>query len=136
MGQHGPGRCREVLDLGRPPGITSPESAVAASQYVGFGEVDPETGLHEWYEPAPGFKPKPSTTSGYPELTWTKILAQWVAIEADFQQFYGLDVGDNDLLGRRSWRWMKVRILGLLAVEDSRLQRIFAPPEPRAKRPR
>lgn len=27
---------------------------------------------------------------------------------------YGIDVDDDDLLSRRSWRWLNVRIAGLL----------------------
>jgi hypothetical protein len=27
---------------------------------------------------------------------------------------YGIDVNDDDMLARRSWRWLNVRIAGLL----------------------
>ncbi|WP_206337685.1 hypothetical protein [Streptomyces sp. WAC 06738] len=41
---------------------------------------------------------------------------------------YGIDVEDAHLLRRRSWRWLKIRIFGLLSNETSRLFRHFAPP--------
>lgn len=41
---------------------------------------------------------------------------------------YGVDVEDEQLLRRRSWRWLRVRIFGLLSTETSRLFRHFAPP--------
>ncbi len=40
---------------------------------------------------------------------------------------YGIDVGAPGLLRERSWRWLKVRILGLLSTK-CRTQRHFAPP--------
>jgi len=39
---------------------------------------------------------------------------------------YHLDVDEPGLLDRRTARWLKVRILGLLAI-DSRLRRELAP---------
>jgi hypothetical protein len=56
------------------------------------------------------------------------LLQQWVLIEADLHQVYGIDVEDDGLLRRRTWRWLQLRILGLLSTE-SRLQRHFNPPE-------
>ncbi|ARX85625.1 hypothetical protein SMD44_05089 [Streptomyces alboflavus] len=41
---------------------------------------------------------------------------------------YGVDVGDRRLMRARSWRWLRVRIFGLLSAE-SRLSRHFAPPD-------
>ncbi|MFE7116664.1 hypothetical protein ACFU99_14745 [Streptomyces sp. NPDC057654] len=40
---------------------------------------------------------------------------------------YGLDVGAPGLLRARSWRWLRVRVLGLLSAE-SRLARVLTPP--------
>jgi hypothetical protein len=57
-------------------------------------------------------------------------LEQWALIEADLHETYGIDVGDRALLRARSWRWLRVRILGLLSTE-CRIQRHFAPPEPK-----
>ena len=36
-------------------------------------------------------------------------------IEADFQSAYGIDLSEPGLLDRRSARWLRVRISGLLA---------------------
>jgi hypothetical protein len=55
------------------------------------------------------------------------LLAQWLLIEADLQEHYGIDVGSG-VLGERSWRWLRTRILGLLST-DSRTSRYFAPPK-------
>jgi len=49
-------------------------------------------------------------------------------VEADLHETYGLDVGDHQLLAARSWRWLRARILGLLA-SDTRITRKFAPQE-------
>lgn len=47
-------------------------------------------------------------------------------IEADLHSEYGIDAGDPELLHTRSWRWLRIRILGLLST-DSRLGRHFEP---------
>ncbi|MFD9879997.1 hypothetical protein ACFWZT_00845 [Streptomyces alboflavus] len=39
-----------------------------------------------------------------------------------------MDVGDPHLMRTRTWRWLRVRILGLLSA-DSRLARHLAPPD-------
>ncbi len=44
------------------------------------------------------------------------------------QQYYGIDLGVPGLLERRSWRWLRARIVGLLSV-DSRLHAASFPPE-------
>ncbi|MYU21193.1 hypothetical protein GTY84_04935 [Streptomyces sp. SID8352] len=59
-------------------------------------------------------------------MTWDRLLAQWPLIEADLHQVYGIDVEDG-VLQRRTWRWLQVRVLGLLSAE-TRLHRHFAPP--------
>ncbi|MGQ4358570.1 hypothetical protein [Streptomyces sp. SAS_272] len=48
-------------------------------------------------------------------------------IEADLHQVYGIDV-ESGILQRRTWRWLQLRIIGLLSTE-CRLQRHFNPPE-------
>ncbi|MFE1349104.1 hypothetical protein [Streptomyces sp. NPDC058757] len=58
------------------------------------------------------------------------LLEQWALIEADLHEVYGLDLSAPGLLQQRTWRWLRVRILGLLSTE-CRLQRHFAPPEPK-----
>jgi len=40
---------------------------------------------------------------------------------------YGLDVGDDALLESRSWRWLRTRIVALLAA-NTRITRHFTPP--------
>lgn len=60
-------------------------------------------------------------------MKWSQILDEWPLVEADLQEFYGLDVGAPGLLAARSWRWLRVRILGLLSA-DSRINRLLYPP--------
>ncbi|TMV00278.1 hypothetical protein FGK60_09750 [Streptomyces sp. DASNCL29] len=61
-------------------------------------------------------------------MTWGLLLEQWPLIEADLHEVYGLDVEASGILRARSWRWLRIRILGLLSA-DSRLARHFAPPD-------
>ncbi|GHE38826.1 hypothetical protein GCM10018785_05460 [Streptomyces longispororuber] len=58
-------------------------------------------------------------------------MEQWPLIEADLHEVYGIDVGTGVLRGR-SWRWLKIRIPGLLSTE-SRLVRHFAPADDRGR---
>ncbi|MEV0114464.1 hypothetical protein AB0H77_14605 [Streptomyces sp. NPDC050844] len=122
-------RRRAVLERGRRPFSTGPESG-GTTGLIGCGEVDPATGLHEWYEHPAGYQPRPQ---GRQDLTWGALLDQWALIEADLHEVYGIDLGAPDLLRERSWRWLRLRILGLLSAE-SRLSRHFAPPEPKPRR--
>ena len=46
-------------------------------------------------------------------------------IEADLQDA-GIDLGDDALMSARSWRWLKVRIAGLLSA-DTRIARTLRP---------
>ncbi|WAL94003.1 hypothetical protein [Streptomyces sp. Je 1-369] len=46
---------------------------------------------------------------------------------------YGIDLDTPGLMQARTWRWLRIRILGLLSAE-SRLSRHFAPPEPKPSR--
>jgi len=43
------------------------------------------------------------------------ILRLWVLVEADLQD-HSVDVGDRRLMRSRTWRWLKVRIEGLLSI--------------------
>ena len=45
------------------------------------------------------------------------------------QQHYGIDLCQPGLLDRRSGRWLKARIVGLLDLEFSRLHRNLYPPK-------
>ena len=42
------------------------------------------------------------------------MLAHWNLIEADLHDVYGIDCGDMQMMRARSWRWLKVRVDGLL----------------------
>lgn len=53
------------------------------------------------------------------------MLEHWLLIEADLQD-RGIDL-DDPVVRARSWRWLRVRIVGLLTVE-SRLHRALYPP--------
>ncbi|WP_117668488.1 hypothetical protein [Micromonospora sp. MW-13] len=56
------------------------------------------------------------------------MLAHWRLIEADLHSEYGIDLDADDraVLRCRSWRWLEVRITGLLSA-DTRLYRALAP---------
>ncbi len=58
-------------------------------------------------------------------MTWARILGEWPVVEADLHETYGIDI--EDVLHTRSWRWLRIRILGLLSTE-SRLARLINPP--------
>ncbi|HEY1176981.1 MAG TPA: hypothetical protein VGF17_12555 [Phytomonospora sp.] len=60
-------------------------------------------------------------------MKWARLLDEWPLIEADLHEVYGIDVGVPGLLDARSWRWLRVRILGLLSA-DSRINRLLFPP--------
>lgn len=47
-------------------------------------------------------------------MTWRTLLPHWHLIEQDLHDVYGIDVDDDQLLTARSWRWLNVRIGGLL----------------------
>ncbi|KAA6224056.1 hypothetical protein CP973_00305 [Streptomyces albofaciens JCM 4342] len=59
-------------------------------------------------------------------MTWRRILDEWPLVEADLHEVYGIDLGAPGILRARSWRWLRLRILGLLSAE-SRLARTLAP---------
>ncbi|MGW0134823.1 hypothetical protein [Streptomyces sp. NPDC003299] len=60
-------------------------------------------------------------------MSWARLLDEWPLIEADLHEVYGLDVEAPGLLDTRSWRWLRLRILGLLSA-DSRINRLLNPP--------
>ncbi|WP_432041407.1 hypothetical protein [Streptomyces cadmiisoli] len=64
------------------------------------------------------------------------MLGQWHLIEPDLHDTYGIDV-ESGILRQRSWRWLQIRIGGLLCAE-TRLYRHFAPPpeDPKQRRRR
>ncbi|GAA4684495.1 hypothetical protein [Streptomyces youssoufiensis] len=61
-------------------------------------------------------------------MTWGLLLEQWPLIECDLHEVYGIDLGEPGILRARPWRWLRLRILGLLSAE-SRLSRHFTPPD-------
>lgn len=116
------GRRTAVLGLGWPPGSVGPEpGGQARLDEYGRGAFDPVTGVYEWYEIPDHLKPGKGTP-----VSWEQILTRWALVEADLHETYGIDLGERDLLRARSWRWLRVRILGLLAA-DTRIARAFAP---------
>lgn len=48
-------------------------------------------------------------------------------VENDLHEVYGIDVGDKQLMHDRSWRWLRVRVLGLVWEPGTRLQRVLHP---------
>ncbi len=94
----------------------------------GRGVFDPETGLWEYYEgPEPEASAAPSTQRGPGRaVSWSDLLAHWALIEADLHEAYGIDFeAEPSVLVTRSWRWLRVRITGLLASEASRLNAVL-----------
>jgi len=86
------------------------------------------TGLRR-FEDAPA-----SSVDGGGGLNWPRLLRNWGKVELDFQEFYGIDLGAPGFLRTRSWRWLSIRVLGLLSVDrgfagtgGSRLQRALRP---------
>lgn len=54
------------------------------------------------------------------------MLDNWGLVELDFQQVYGIDLSTPGLLQSRTWRWMTMRMRGLLSTEG-RIQRVLNP---------
>ena len=94
--------------------------------------------------PEPGDTPPPGSVSpsGLPRVieglddegesvSWGRILELWQLVEADMHEHYGIDLAEPGLLERRSGRWLKTRLNGLLST-DSRLHRVLYPPKERA----
>jgi len=55
-------------------------------------------------------------------------------VEVSLHQVYGIDVGDKELMKSRSWRWLSLRIIGLLMIECP-LQRKLNPQDPKSNTP-
>ncbi|MDT0306132.1 hypothetical protein RM780_04035 [Streptomyces sp. DSM 44917] len=58
-------------------------------------------------------------------MTWAQLLAAWELIEADLHAEYGVDIASG-VLRKRTWRWLRLRIIALLAA-NTRTARHFAP---------
>ncbi|WP_336214380.1 hypothetical protein [Nonomuraea sp. LPB2021202275-12-8] len=115
---------RGVLGAGPEPGSSGPDEDGSRG-----GPIDEVTGLRDWYEPGDGL----SVDS--PAVTWTALLERWALIEADLHECYGLDLDAPGLLTSRTWRWLRIRIFGLLKAE-TRIARALAPDDdkPRHRR--
>lgn len=63
-------------------------------------------------------------------MEWPQLLKQWSLIEADLHSEYGIDL-DEPAAQERTWRWLRVRILGLLtAPTPTRLSLALQPRKP------
>ncbi|SCL42207.1 hypothetical protein GA0074692_6710 [Micromonospora pallida] len=83
---------------------------------VRTGRRDAASGLYEWYD----YPEEVRQEQDADRVSWADILSRWALVEADLHDVYGVDVEDRALLRTRSWRWLDVRISGLLAA-DTRL---------------
>lgn len=113
-GSNGPGQ----------PG-PAPSSAAGWDAY-GRGHRDPITGLYEWYD-----VPETERPPEGPQLTWHDLTRypRWLLVEADLQDC-GVDIDDRALMRSRTWRWLQVRIVGLLYKPETRIARMLAESQP------
>lgn len=44
------------------------------------------------------------------------IFDNWPLVEADLHQVYGIDLDEPGILRARTWRWLRIRILGLFKI--------------------
>jgi hypothetical protein len=79
----------------------------------GRGRYDASTGWFEYYE-----LPEEEGET----VPWDEIFAQWILLESDFAESYGIDL--EAVFAVKSWRWFRVRVAGLLC-SDTRLGRYF-----------
>jgi hypothetical protein len=103
----------------------------------GQGEFDAATGLWEYYEsPEPEAAQAPSAGVGR-AVSWADLLRHWALIEADLADAYGIDLeAAPSVLTTRSWRWLRVRITGLLSSESSRVNAVLSAEHEAAKKGR
>ena len=98
MGRRQPRASRDVL--GEPGKSAAGSAGPEAEEEVG------PSGLPRWVD-----EPVAAVASG---PSWLSILTHWPAVEADLQEIYGIDVEDDALMRSHSWRWLAVRVRGLL----------------------
>lgn len=48
---------------------------------------------------------------------WEHLFSRWPLVEADLHQVYGIDLDNAVQLRSRSWRWLKIRLVGLTGTE-------------------
>lgn len=90
-------------------GKSSGPEPVDASRLQGSGEVEPGSGLPRWVDDP---RARKGAEGG---ITWPDLLEHWGLIEADLAD-RGIDVEDLALMRARSFRWLRARVLGLMAV--------------------
>lgn len=91
------GRCAE-----RPKSEAAGSQAQVPAGYIGQGEYDEATGLFDSYV---------RVDTG---ISWRRILELFPLIEQDLHDVYGIDMDADDILRKRSWRWLQARISGLI----------------------
>ncbi len=58
-----------------------------------------------------------------PDLSWSRILDAWIVVELDFHLILNTDL--EPLLHVRSFRWFRLRLLGLLGHPHSKLKALL-----------
>ncbi|WNM65424.1 tail assembly chaperone [Microbacterium phage Phonegingi] len=84
-------------------------------------EVIPGVQVNDWM-PRNVYDPRSIKARGW----LGPMLDNWGLVELDFQQVYGIDLSTPGLLRSRTWRWMTMRMRGLLSTEG-RVQRVLNP---------
>lgn len=113
-----------------PDGAASPDDL---DQY-GRGEYDEASGTWEWYDIPPEALAQKQAQDRGEIVTLTDLFAQhWKHVEADLHDCYGIDIEDTNLMGSRTWRWLKVRILGLVTKTGTRTHTAIVAAQPAAK---
>ncbi|MFE7746873.1 hypothetical protein [Nocardia sp. NPDC057455] len=90
----------------------------------GGGEFLPKFGIRAWYNDLSLAPNARRERTGEIDASWSQILAAWPAIELDLAD-RGIDV-ESGILEQRSWRWLNLRILGLISTPTSRLYRTLS----------
>lgn len=99
----------------------------------GGGEWLPHLEIRAWFNDpalAPARRHERDQAAGrVPQIqaSWSQILGHWAAIELDLDD-RGHDV-ESGILDRRSWRWLSLRILGLISTPSTRLYRCLTATE-------
>jgi hypothetical protein len=121
----GVGRRPKSALGGDPGGDSGPRGLEAIAEF-GRGEVDPETGLFDWYDIPPGHAARRVVDEGERgSVTILEVVEQWELLVADFRSEYGIGLALGEPV---PWREFRPLVAGLLAC-DSRLARHFTPPE-------
>lgn len=120
----GDGR-RPKSALGGDPGAGDGATGLDAIAQYGKGELDPATGLFEWYDLPPDHAARRIVEDGSQgSVTILSVVEQWELLVADFRSEYGIGLALGEPL---AWREFRPLVVGLLAT-DSRIARHFQPP--------